>query len=60
MVFLIYQTIDPNTTVGLDNILKKLECTKLGDYRNDVAAMLRNMQSWRLTLNENRSNPENY
>ena len=60
MVFLIYQTIDPNTTVGLDNILKKLERTKLGDYSNDVAAMLRDMQTWRLTLKENRSEPENY
>ena len=60
MVFLIYQTIDPNTIVGLDNILKKLERAKLSDYSNDVAAMLRDMQNWRLTLKENRSDPENY
>jgi hypothetical protein len=60
MVFLIYQTIDPNTIVGLDNILKKLERAKLGNYGNAVATMLKDMQTWRLTLKENCSDPENY
>ena len=60
MIFLIYQTIDPNTIVGLDNILKKLERAKLGDYNNDVAAMLKDMQTWRLILKENNCDPENY
>lgn len=60
MVFLIYQTIDPNTTVGLDNILKKLEKAKLGDFNNNVTDMLKAMKTWRLTLKENNSDPENY
>ena len=60
MIYLIYQTIDPNIFVGLDNILKKLERVKLGDYNNDVAAMLKDMQIWRLTLKENHSDPENF
>jgi len=60
MVFLIYQTIDPNTTVGLDNILKKMEKAKLGDFKNNVTDMLKAMKTWCLTLKENNSYPENY
>ena len=60
MLFLTYQTIDPNTVVGLDNILKRLENTKLSSFGNDVSTMLTSMQKDYMTLKDNESPPENY
>ena len=40
MLYLVFEKIDPNTVVGLDGILKKLEKAKLSDFGNDVSKML--------------------
>ena len=40
------KNINPNTVVGLNGILKKLEKAKLGDYGNDVGKILTTMEAW--------------
>ena len=39
-MFLIYQKTNPSTVVGLDSVLKDIEDAKLGNFTNDVDAML--------------------
>ena len=60
MLFLAYQVIDPNTVVGLDNILKRLETAKLSNFGNNVSTMLTSMQQDYITLKQNKAAPENY
>ena len=60
MLFLVLQKIDPNTVVGLDGILKKLETVKLGDYGNNVDTMLTYMEKLYKNLADNRRPPQNY
>ena len=60
MLFLVLQKIDPNTVVGLDGILKKLENVKLGDHGNNVDTMLTYMEKLYKNLKDNGRPPENY
>ena len=60
MVFLMFQKIDPNTVVGMDSVLKRMEGAKLGDFANDVDRMLSTMEGWYRILQDNQRPPENY
>ena len=60
MVFLIFQKIDPNTVVGMDSVLKRMENVKLGDFSNDVDQMLSEMETSYRILQDNNRPPENY
>ena len=46
MVFLMFEKIDPNTVVGMDTVLKRMENAKLKDFGNDVDRMLSTMEQW--------------
>jgi len=60
MMFLLFQKTDPSTIVGLDSVLKQIENAKLGDYTNDVDAMLTAIENLYKTLRDNHRAPENY
>ena len=60
MAFLMFQKVDPNTVVGMDSVLKRMESAKLGDYGNDVDKMLSHMEQSHKILQDNQRPPENY
>ena len=60
MAFLIYQKIEPSTTVGLDSLVEDLQKAKLGNYSNDVDKMLTDMEAKFKILNLNGQAPLNY
>ena len=60
MVFLMFQKIDPNTVVGMDTMLKRMEGAKLKDYCNDIDKLLSAMEQWYQILQDNQCPPNNY
>ena len=60
MVFLMFQKIDPNTVVGLDTVLKRMEGAKLKDYCNGIDKLLSATKQWYQILQDNQCPPENY
>lgn len=60
MAFLIYERIDPSTTVGLDSVLEAIENAKLCNYNNDIDKMLTDMDGKYKLLKENGEPPRNY
>ena len=60
MLYLVYERLDPTTTVGMDVHLKKLEKYKMGDHNNDVASMLRFMEEHCQILRHNGKELSNY
>lgn len=59
MLYLLYEKIDPSTTVGLDSVLEAIEDAKLSNYSNDVDKMLTEMESNYKILKENGQAPRN-
>ena len=60
MVFLMFEKIDPNTVVGMDTVLKRMENAKLKDFGNDVDRILSTMEQWYKVLEDNQRPPEKY
>ena len=53
MLFLILNKVDPETVVGLDTVEEKIETAKLSDFKNDVDAMLTDMETNQQILKDN-------
>ena len=59
MIYLFFMKTDPNTVVGLDSFLKKLDTTNIGDHSNCVDTLLTIMEGHCKNFCENGRPPEN-
>ena len=58
MLYIVLKKVDPETVVGLDTVEEKLQKMKLADYKNDVDAMLTEIETLHQVLKDNGAAPK--